>query len=1258
MKDLVKHAGREIGAEFTPTYNPSMSLAKRVQKLYTDAKNKKSELVKEPKGKMFQGKAITFAKKVPNSPPILMKPTDILSDQDAVKKTIPVILASSEIFQVGEILANPSPDASELIISAGADRREEMMSTLSRLIPDTTQLELANMISSEGKKAAIDLTMAKMSSGNEPPKTLKSPISDVLSSGAGIEVPREKIAYQALGIRPGRKANIDSKFKMDLRNKITEIVGLSGTTGKSKGRVGQLPFIDNHTFITKEHINDFRDMLGLYHYIRANNAPYMEMLVSGLKGAQNPSLLPVGKMIDYLMPTPDHLFRGEPVIFIAPDLGKIQTKKMSRIYKLVFGIKQQTAAAISEDRQANAKDAQKLVALYENNRENLARDLNAAVSLLAALDLDDIQWKNYSESGGLPPNSEQIFTDATFQSVFDRNGHFNERLHIPLYLIAGRQIHHSPQEQFEKLRKLVGRIKKKPDKKKFNKKLKEILKGTPQGVVMVQQNGFTLPPIGWSRAWMIPTMMVIDEYWAMLADESAEIQIHELLYLIGIKAVEVSGYEIQPQEYLLILLLLGVYETSAKAKNKVNLTLERLDPDNADSYLGKHLKALKKLNGKVELKDLSKDKEIRESVVKELAKGDKKTIDELTRLIEAADKTNEKGAAVSRRSAGRIGSRLLTMEDKDTTSILPFSKKGRLSPGTKYYDKMFKGKLTKPEEKSIEDWEDKLRNQIDSEMSAIETDIDIIKETMGSMSSLLSNIVKNERAEDAATTAAVMKSSQAGRAAVGALVETALRAQAIKEKYEKVLKENQELEKQLVDYKNKTDKLLLKIINGIAKAIPTYKKIDSVKQAQGITDRVSSAITAAKHQRLSQAISLAMKEAYDAGNKRIEELNTKESKEKAEEKTSLEPIMMKLSDDESTWTKGEIKSAITDWQEALVKNKNLATSKQGDLFNKGDLIIDTPLETDDFDTITDAQLGQLKEYAKALRSIISSKESISKGGLWKVGTIGKLLKMKQVHLETTEELEPAIAISSGDPEKKVDVEEAEPIDVDWEEGDEVFTEIEAETNPPIKIKCKCGAIFEPNMDLPLNEIKCPKCKKGGPFRPNPPFMEVYDIEGKKRTKWFTEDEYKKMHMDRKRRMQKEKRMKKKKKKGGRTKPNPDPATLEDAGAPQVIIDDVKKYESHRMYKEHKIVLLKPGHPRLLAGQNKAYAVPKFKKKFKLLKHAKTFIDSKTDGRKRKILDGYTCVYIVNKRKCGGLLVTNANSQQHKCLDCDAQYEVR
>ena len=89
--------------------------------------------------------------------------------------------------------------------------------------------------------------------------------------------------------------------------------------------------------------------------------------------------------------------------------------------------------------------------------------------------------------------------------------------------------------------------------------------------------------------------------------------------------------------------------------------------------------------------------------------------------------------------------------------------------------------------------------------------------------------------------------------------------------------------------------------------------------------------------------------------------------------------------------------------------------------------------------------------------------------------------------------------------------------------------------------------------------------------------------------------------------------------------------------------------SERMYKGIAIHKLKNGYKVLMGSEDK---------QLKLLKQAKEYIDASKDKRRSSVLDGHTCVYMVGKSPCGGLLYTmKANPPMHKCRSCGAKYRL-
>ena len=403
---MIKHQGEVVAVEFTPKYRPGSSTIQRTVSLMDDAKNKKDAVLKDHPEVSFGGRTSLVMIQA-GKMPVLTTPKAVILLQDEQKGAVKVGIATSK-WAMSPVKSNPSEAVAAAIVDAGKDQKEEMMTTLGKIIPETTQLELANMMSTRGKKAAIDITMAKMASGTEPLRSIPSPVAKMLTDTSGERpVTREKIAYQALGIKPPRATQIDSRFKSSLRKQITEILGVAGTVTSKTGRaqsLGQLPFIDNHIFITPQHINDFRQMLAMYHLIRERNAPFMELLVPGFS-KDTKELIPLDKMIDYLMPSPDHMFRGERVMFftVGPDVAEADPPAFQWfrewIQEHMLGLRVELPAPAIVG-QRNAQAAKRFLRSFNSDSKKMFESVRMATSILVD---SPLTLRFNEELGILPP---------------------------------------------------------------------------------------------------------------------------------------------------------------------------------------------------------------------------------------------------------------------------------------------------------------------------------------------------------------------------------------------------------------------------------------------------------------------------------------------------------------------------------------------------------------------------------------------------------------------------------------------------------------------------------------------------------------------------------------------------------------------------------------------------------------------------------------------------------------------------------------
>ena len=224
-------------------------------------------------------------------------------------------------------------------------------------------------------------------------------------------------------------------------------------------------------------------------------------------------------------------------------------------------------------------------------------------------------------------------------------------------------------------------------------------------------------------------MQVMDEYWYMLgSNDSVKLEVHDLLYLIGNQAMESMGYEISAQEYLIILLLLGVFDSTGESRESqaVELTLQQLEAD--DSAISKHIKALEKLRGKaVEVEQVT---EFAKLTAEEKKAIEKAKDDKVTEIVVDSEKTEEvlkelddiaslegavDGEVAELLGLPGTGPKARRRGLKRVPSILPFIKpKKQGSVGTKYWDKAKIKSLGKreAETRSTDGWEKRWKMQM------------------------------------------------------------------------------------------------------------------------------------------------------------------------------------------------------------------------------------------------------------------------------------------------------------------------------------------------------------------------------------------------------------------------------------------------------------------------------------------------------------------------------------------------------------------
>lgn len=1199
---MIKHQGEVVAVEFTPKYRPGSSTIQRTVSVMSDAMNKKEAVLKDHPEVSFGGRTSLVMIQA-GKMPVLTTPKAVVLLQDEQKGEVKLGIATSK-WAMSPVKANPSEAVAAAIVDAGKDQKEEMMTTLGKIIPETTQLELANMMSTRGKKAAIDITMAKMASGTEPLRSIPSPVAKMLTDTSGERpVTREKIAYQALGIKPPRATQIDSRFKSSLRKQITDILGVAGTVTSKTGRaqsLGQLPFIDNHIFITPQHINDFRQMLAMYHLIRERNAPFMELLVPGFS-KDIKELIPLDKMIDYLMPSPDHMFRGERVMFFTTGPNPAEAdppgmKAFSDAFKKhMLGLELIAPPALVGQR--NAQAANRFLRSFNSDSKKMFESVRIATSILVDSPLS-LRFNEelgllpppspakgslsalpgYVKSSAAPKETDYSVTGAFFER--DRKGH---RIALSRFTFP-----------YLGYKTLKGEVTAGPFKDKIvqmgvTSGAKQLLKvgKTPQpriqgpkgpttggstpaggqgpqagaiGLIPLHNQGFTLPPIGWNRGWMIPVMQVMDEYWYMLgSSDSVKLEVHDLLYLIGNQAMESMGYEISAQEYLIILLLLGVFDSTGKSREKqaVELTLKQLEAD--DSAISKHIKALEKLKGKAvkveEVTDFAKLTAEEEAMIAkveadkagEIATGTDR-IDEFIARKEAAKTLDESEGfmALMDGSAPRARRRGV----KRPPSILPFIKpKTQGSVGTKYWDKAKIKSLTKTTRDMIDT---RVKTKL-ADGVAMVTDIErVLDDSLKDMARQKAYLKEAEKMGDKATSriigayalslAELKKMFAEQKEQMDALKEAKeAGAKSIKKYHAQIEKNSQRIVDQTkaLATKDGVPAIIGPLIEVLIDGFTAYSSFGA--NTDGFVSELETLRKTAKETVAKAEIVTEVPKESISGFDELQSIKDAASKKN--------PSL--TFDDLTKWIKKNKTAKSTRLEKEVPKIKKVLDGIESGTYEEGAV-----------QTAFDSGLSAILDPAKR-SDYFDTKGKIKAAGISAVFTAVKNL--------------PEAAKKKG-----------------------VTGEAPLVTTKPV------GKPAEVAPEAPTEEIEKPEEE-----------MSLLERLESKETGSIEADE-------------------------GTTRPPKTEVTA-------IAVERKSAKRSQRKYKGVSIRKLKNSYKIELGSEDK---------EFKLLKQAKEYIDAMTDKRRSPILDGHTCVYMVGKSPCGGLLYTmKANPPMHQCRTCGAKYRL-
>jgi uncharacterized protein YbjQ (UPF0145 family) len=385
------------------------------------------------------------------------------------------------------------------------------------------------------------------------------------------------VKAQVLGIHPGRLMMMDSKKEALIKRKLLDSVyagfkdtvkgmGKPESTTRSfekmlkdddislrdvlrKQLTTQGAYLDKTTVT----INTWGKLNHIYHYIREWNRPYMLTILPHLNSKTMGPTLP--KLLNSLMPSPDNIMDGGTLMVIVDEYGEEDDEAWwTRAWRLMRGESGTFTTADLIDVQN--RSSMRLVTQFKQNRNKTAKAVSkAAVAAFA-------NAGNHPDYGITFQNGDDSETEIK-RAIKDA---FNNRTAVQSQvdpIVWGNHLDQADKHKILTTMQKLGQAHK-------------IAKGF--WLVPLHNSGFTRPPRGWTRKWMIPTMQVLDEYWGLMG----EVSIIDMLYMVASRAHNLFEYDLSNAEVLLLLnMMMGDPVPESKEKED-----EEEEPDDDDDETG------------------------------------------------------------------------------------------------------------------------------------------------------------------------------------------------------------------------------------------------------------------------------------------------------------------------------------------------------------------------------------------------------------------------------------------------------------------------------------------------------------------------------------------------------------------------------------------------------------------------------------------------------------------------------------------------
>ena len=428
--------------------------------------------------------------------------------------------------------------ASPSITIADASGAVDLEKAAKKFTPELTGFALAQMSEKLGaRKLALDTAI------------YGTPGLDRSVRLSAIQGGKEDLALsKVVGYEPNRGASIDAmaagKLKALIQKSMLDL-GIEEGDERTKKAQEQLMrgFRSKFTLLEEDLIGSFMYMVHAHHEVREMNLPYIEAMMTGMKGAEFPEAL-----LSMLSPSPDDFFKGTDAMLIIDSKNKPQqtTGRMQGISNKIVSLWTSILNVKDRDRPVSVTDKQREVAslldAFNNDRVKMVQAIERAcrrarrrggdfISAFRAYPLGD-RMEAKEAAAAL-----KAMVVAEAGDLIDGGDLYN--------LTTGDADGSYREDVLAELEKngMANRI-----------------GDTEYFIVPMAMPRFPMQPVGWDRRWMVATMRIIDEYWNVIYGTDG-LFISDLLYLIASRAYELFNYSMDSEDLLLLtVLLLGDQE--------------------------------------------------------------------------------------------------------------------------------------------------------------------------------------------------------------------------------------------------------------------------------------------------------------------------------------------------------------------------------------------------------------------------------------------------------------------------------------------------------------------------------------------------------------------------------------------------------------------------------------------------------------------------------------------------------------------------